>query len=199
MTTKRLSDAYDRFYARLMARYNLIENTTVRWGRRMMELDFLPNVFWNPETPGRAWVNVPSSAGLRFVGRAAVESGKVLFNQKEITGWYTSDDCTFSADGDGLVWGVIYQLPGRGGYACCVPGYVIGGIDDNTPVLDLSKIYYVDGRILELREWDDALRECSRAADKMAADIAEEEREYDRQFQEELEKEEAALESSCGS
>lgn len=187
MTSKRLSEAYARHYSRVVAEHALLYDARVSWYNRMMEADSgLLNVCWQEDGDGKptgmAYVNVPESAGLRYVGRADVESysGAVTYpnsNSRGVTGWYTSEDGVFSIDGDGLVWGVIYQLPGRSGYACCIAGYQIGGLDGG-PVLDFSKIYYVDARMLAGKVVDGEMAKCSRAADKMAANVAEEEREY---------------------
>lgn len=120
----------------------------------------------------------PEKAGLRFVGKAHE------FGLRSIghTGWHTDIFGDLAKEGDGLCWGVVYQLPGRSGKARFVAGYQFGGTDAG-PTLDLGKIYkgesYWDGSPPQC----DAAQQAARAADSMAEKAADEEREYQTAWQ----------------
>lgn len=85
------------------------------------------------------------------------------------TGWYTNPHF------DSLCYGVVCQLPGKGGRARYVAGYQFDDCEGG-PVLDLTTIYESPAE----SSWDtpDAMSEAARAADGMAETAAEKEREY---------------------
>jgi hypothetical protein len=83
----------------------------------------------------------------------------------EHTGWYTDPDGITSRDGDGLCWGVVAYL-GHGRY---LAGYVLGGTDCGGFHLDA---FY------------DSEREAADAADSIAENVAETERDYQQRFNE---------------
>lgn len=90
-------------------------------------------------------------------------------------GWYDNPHSESARDGSGLIWGVVCQLPGKGGCARYVAGWQQGGTDGG-PCLDLTRIYSSPAE----SSWDspDAQAEAARAADSMAEAAAEAEREY---------------------
>ena len=141
-----------------------------------------PAVSWDSERPGVAYVSAPDASGLRLVGRVAPEFRgydspweKSDRNGDNHGGWFTDPYGDSFRDGYGLAWGVVYRLSGRNGETRFVPGYQIGG-HDTGPTLDLAQVYSesaYDG------DGDgDAARKAARAADAMAQEAAESEREY---------------------
>lgn len=93
-------------------------------------------------------------------------------------GWYTSDDC------HDTVTGVVAQLPARGGECQYLAGWELS--DSDCDSLDLSRIY---------TDLEKAARAADRLAERMAADMAEEDRrraEEDEKAEEDREAEETA-------
>lgn len=129
-------------------------------------------------------------SGVRFVGIAPSE--RRAYDKHFSTtgvdgpfsdGWFTHPDGHYSPkDGDGLCWGVVYQLPARKGKAQFVPGYVHGGIGENEPTLDFNSIFEGNPREGDSCNTDpkdtDAAREAARHANQMAEKEAGREREY---------------------
>lgn len=115
--------------------------------------------------------------GLRYVGR--VESDSSDLSRRDDSGWITDPYGCYSRDGDGLAWGVVYQLPGRAGVARFVAGYGIGDTD-SPPHLDLSTVYTCNTRDGCCWEQADAAKDsgATGAADDMAKKAAEAERDY---------------------
>lgn len=142
-----------------------------------------PAVYWQTGRPGLAYIKDPDAAGLRFIGRVAPDCGgrNGYWDDREIGGWYTDPDGLVDRDGEGLCWGVVYQLPGRDGYARYVAGYQMGGHDDG-PTIDFGNIiaeYVGDHTYMYCRPRDtDGAREAARIADAMARRAAERAREY---------------------
>lgn len=136
---------------------------------------------------GMAYIEKPESVGLRFVGRVQAECYRGnIWDNRDSSGWLTDPEGWHSRDGSGLIWGEVWQLPGRKGQARFVAGYRIGGCDSG-PCLDLSSVYSEDSRDLwgcdaEPRNMD-AARDAARTADSMAQHAAEEEREYQTAWQ----------------
>lgn len=142
-----------------------------------------PAVYWQTDAPGRAYVEDPDSAGLRLVGRVMPECGgrNGYWDDSETCGWHTDPDGFVARDGEGLCWGVVYQLPGRDGYARYVAGYQFGGCDGGSTVDfgDIITEYVGDHTYMYCRPRDtDGAREAARLADAMAQHAAEREREY---------------------
>lgn len=192
----RLSQMHDRYRARLAALAALSGQRIVVPYRYMEKADYLPAVLWGGD--GKAWVNVTPSAGLRFVGKVLPESygGPRSFEGGEWTGWYTNPDGYVYNDGDGLVWGVVYQLPSRKRTLRCIAGYMLGGFDDG-PTLDFKRIFTSKGGDAgEKAKESDAAREAARHADAMAQEIGAEECEYVRSEREKEEAEEKAKEEA---
>lgn len=140
------------------------------------------------QSDGMAYVEKPDSVGLRFVGRVVAECGgrNGIWDNRESSGWFTDPYGDTFKDGSGLIWGEVWQLPGRKGQARFVAGYRIGGCDSG-PCLDLSRVYSEDSRDLWGSDADprnmDAAQDAARAADSMAQHAAEEEREYQTAWQ----------------
>ena len=127
------------------------------------------------QSDGLVWVDTDRVA-LRLVGKVEPESAR--FITREGLGWLTDPYGHSARDGTGLVWGVVYQLPGSRGVARYVAGYVYGGMGEGA-TLDLARVYtstdnYWDGSAQE----NDATRDAAYAADSMARRAAEDEREY---------------------
>lgn len=150
---------------------------------------YSPSVSYQPQKPGRyretlAYIDRPESFGFRFVGETLPDPrrGELFNNRRDKSGYYTDPYGDWFRDGSGLCWGVVYQLPGRDGVSRFVAGYVFGGCDSDNPTLDLGTIYESDDARGD--SWGhsaterDAARDAARAADSMAADAAESEREY---------------------
>lgn len=146
---------------------------------------------WQPSEPGCAYVDQPEAFGLRHVGNVQSEvyrySGRQAWNTiGHDGGWHTDPHGDVCKDGHGSCWGVVYQLPGRGGRARFVAGYQFGGTDAG-PTLDLDVIHFSDPT--EASAYDanprdlTAAREAARRADDMARRAAEEEREYQTAWQ----------------
>jgi hypothetical protein len=142
------------------------------------------------QADGRLYVEDPSSIGLRFVGKVEAESygGRNTWAKRDTCGWFTDPDGYHSDDGDGLCWGVVYQLPtARRGKERMrfVAGYQFGGYDAG-PTIDFSRIF-TDGSYGQDRGVQEVLgaREASKHADDMARDAAQSERDYREEQQEE--------------
>ena len=202
-----LAQMYERMRAKRVAlrAMGLLDPDGPKYSqRRYMEQTawFEPAVYWDKERKGIAYLPVGlRSGGLRFVGIVAAGRGgrddwyTGHTHQRGHTGWYTRDDGTTFRDGDGLVWGVVYQLPGRKGMSRYVAGYQFGG-DEGGPVLDLGTIF--ECKVTGGPAWNAAAHEtegakdASNLADRMASDAADNEREYQRKHDASLEEEEVA-------
>lgn len=153
--------------------------------------------------PGRAYIDNPSAAGFRFVGRVQCDNRRgEIWDTREESGWIADAFGDYYKDGTGLCWGEVWQLPGRNGESRFVAGYRFGG-GDGGPTLDLSAIYTEPGRWWEpvrrgatghitgggYWNWEDnprsmdAATEAARAADHMANKAAEQEREFQTAWQ----------------
>ena len=143
---------------------------------------------WRLSTRDRQWIwsderkllylwCSPRELGLRIVGFVVPEpnrrNGHVFMEKNDIghLGWFTNLDGEWSQGGGGLVWGCVFQLPGRKGVARMVAGYKVGGEDSIT--LDLSMTYEeaTDECSVHLESLD-AAYEAARAADDMAEHYA---------------------------
>lgn len=120
--------------------------------------------------------------GLRIVGDVEPDLGRGWRQMSAARhGWYDNPEGESTRDGDGLVWGVVYQLPARRGHARFIAGYQHGSTDAG-PTLDLSTVYTATVHASVLVDGDDAIEEArvsaAAAADSMARAAAEGEREY---------------------
>lgn len=125
----------------------------------------------NIRTP--SWQN--AAENLRYVGRVVPESRRYWQDSRGDCGWLTDPYGETLKDGSGLCFGVVYQLTGKDGTARYVAGYEFGGVDGG-PTLDFSEIYtcsdetdpdsgaYYSGAVA--------------AADSLAQNVAEKEKEY---------------------
>lgn len=130
----------------------------------------------------RRWYVDVDRVHLRLVGKVEPDSSR--FTTRDGLGWYTYPDGFSSKDGSGLCWGVVYQLSGKDGRPRYVPGYVMGGSDDDNPVLDFSDIRVGDRSEFSINPNDDpAARDAAATADSMARIAAEKECEYQEAWQ----------------
>lgn len=129
------------------------------------------------------FVERPAAAGLREVGRVRAEcsSRNGIWDKRGDSGWYDNPHGESFKDGSGLVYGVVFQLPGRNGLARFVAGYRSGSDYGEGATVDLGTIYESESSrgdwSYSVQDHDDAI-EAARAADSMAARAAEREREY---------------------
>ena len=141
-----------------------------------------PSFGWSEDKPGHAYADKPEAFGLRLVGRIIPEASRRngIWDNRGDCGWHTNPHGDVFRDGSGLCYGLVYQLPGRNGKSRFVAAYEFGGIDGG-PLFDLSDIrehdtreYGYGGDVTDFA-YDTGI--CS-AADDMARDAAETEREY---------------------
>ena len=116
--------------------------------------------------------------GLREVGDVGPGGyrGAEWNNGARATGYYCNPwGESWGSDGDGLAWGVVYQLPARRGVARFVAGVQFGGVDGG-PSLDFATVYESDSE----ESARDGARESGAmaAADSMAEAAAEKESAY---------------------
>lgn len=134
---------------------------------------------------GMFFIEKPDAAGLREVGRVRAECGgrNGIWDTRGDSGWYNNDYGESFKDGSGLIYGVVFQLPGRNGLARFVAGYRSGYGEGVT--IDLGTIYESESSrgdwSYSIQDHDDA-QDAARAADHMAGREAESEREYRRAY-----------------
>lgn len=106
---------------------------------------------------------------LRWSWNVGPETGRLYRSSSEFSGYYTRPDGDCYTDGTGLVWGVVYRLPGRKGRNRYLAGYQFGGMDAG-PTLDLGRIFDNEGH-------------AGRAADQMAHAASQAELAYQTAFE----------------
>lgn len=132
---------------------------------------------------GMFFVEHPDAAGLREVGRVRAECGgrNGIWDTRGDSGWYDNPHGESFKDGTGLIYGVVFQLPGRNGLARFVAGYRSGSDYGEGVTIDLGTIYESESArgdwSYSILDHDDA-QDAARAADHMAGRAAEREREY---------------------
>jgi hypothetical protein len=136
-----------------------------------------------PNNPHLAFI--PYNAGLRFVGAVNTDDNRRHNRVWNTTGrkyGYVSDPYGeySSSSGEGLMWGVVLQLPGRKGAARFLAGYAVSYSGDEGATVDLSTVYSVDVREGDIADAQDAAAEANApaAADSMADHAADKERHY---------------------
>ena len=134
------------------------------------------------QSDGMTYLENPKSCGLRYVGRVIADCGgrNGIWDSRDSSGWFTDPYGDTFKDGSGLVWGEVWQLPGRKGESRYVAGYRFGG-SDSGPCLDLSRVYVEQSNgdnWAGYPQRQDAAQDAARAADSMAQHAAEKEREY---------------------
>lgn len=139
-------------------------------------------VTYQQDKPGFACISDPAAVGLRLVGRVMADTPRGMIWGDKDSGWYTDPHGDTFRDGSGLCYGVVYQLPGHKGQARFVAGYEFGGIDGG-PTIDLGTVYTSASNAYEDHSYEgpqgnDDARDAARAADSMAQQAAEKEREY---------------------
>lgn len=159
-----------------------------------------PSVGWNSDNARGerlGFIEDFERCGLRHVGDVMAECGErngYWNNGGRPSGWYTRHGNDVMNDGDGLAYGVVYQLPGKGGAARFVAGYETGE-NPGSPVIDFGKVYHAptvyqfkqNGREYwctddNPRDMTEA-RDAARISDHMAAQMAEKAQEYDTAWQ----------------
>jgi len=181
----RLSDLQERWRTRLVMMAAL-EGHKLHVPLRYMEFTgHSPVVYWQAGNTTKGYINMTPHAGLRFIGKVLPESygGHRSFDSGDWTGWYTNPDGYYSNDGDGLVWGVVYQVPAKKRWIRCVAGWQLGGYDEG-PTIDFSRIFTGPSDYQDVKGSEPA-RDAARYADDMAREIGEEEREHERKYREE--------------
>jgi hypothetical protein len=118
----------------------------------------------------------------RFIYGSDEWSWKV---RKDRCGWFTNNNGESWKDGDGLVWGIVFQLPSKHGRARFVAGYEFGGHDEWMTV-DLSKVYTAETNLDGSNPVDIVPPDCVLHADALAEEASEKEREYQSQFEQEV-------------
>lgn len=166
----------------------------VEAGKRRYPSESGPAVSWQsndkPRSSDRlAYVESPEKAGLRFVGRVMANCGgrNGIWDTRDDSGWFTDPNADVFKDGTGLCYGLVYQLPGRGGKARFVAGYQFGGCDGG-PMIDFGTVFESDSAAYEDHSHDgaqghDDAHDAARSADHMAKREAEHEREYQTAWQ----------------
>lgn len=132
---------------------------------------------------------------MRLVGAVVPDArpSHQIFNQDPVhnpMGWYCNDHGECWKNGEGLVWGVVYLLSGKGKRCRAVAGYKVGGNDGVT--LDLGTVFTSEITEDTTYRDDPEIRKCARHADHMAQEVAEKEREYQRQQREEEDEDDEA-------
>ena len=134
-------------------------------------------------TENLTWIENPESVGLRFVGLAHdAAPSNYAYSRPAVDhiGWYL-DDNGFGE----TVSGVVYQLPAKNG----LPRYIVGYADpwncdkygEGPACLDLTKVIIGKNGGCSF-EADPTLRDAARLADSYAEWMAQEAREYDREW-----------------
>lgn len=165
----------------------------VEAGKRRYPSESGPAVSWQSNDKPRsserlAYVESPEKAGLRLVGRVIADCGgrNGYWDNRDGSGWHTDPHGDTFKDGSGLCYGLVYQLPGKGGKARFVAGYQFGGCDGG-PMIDFGTVYESDTSDHwsggYSRDDTDSALEAARSADSMAQSAAEEEREYQTAWQ----------------
>ena len=121
---------------------------------------------WQPGKPGLFYCENPDS-----IFRNVTPVDSIFIGHSG--GYYDNPHGESSRDGSGLVWGVVAQLPGKGGKARFVAGYRYGSTDGNGATFDLGDIFTAEGE-----EHESAQRDAAYTADSMAQHAAETEQEY---------------------
>jgi hypothetical protein len=189
-------EATERLHLRRLAAVALIGGAYLRQ-RRFMEWAEHDVGFVERFKDGTvAYTEGPDEIGLRYLGMVEAEVGNRrrysdsdgAFSNRDVCGWCTDPDGHHSKDGEGLVWGVVYLLPGRAGKTRLIAGYRFGGYGGGL-YLDLNKVF--EDRVMEgeLKTCDIAYW-AARHADGLAEEVADDEREYQLKEREEQEKEE---------
>jgi hypothetical protein len=143
-------EATERFHLKREAAALLLGHKPSPRGRRFMEradydVGFVERF---ADGSGVAYTEGPSDIGLRFLGNVEAEVGNRrrysdsdgAFSNRDMCGWYLDPDGHYTKDGDGLVWGVVYLLPGRSGKTRLVAGYRFGGYGGGL-YLDLNRMF----------------------------------------------------------
>lgn len=153
------------------------------------------------DIPGSVYIESPESHGLRLVGRVYADTPRgEIWDNHDQSGWFDNPFGESFKDGSGLIYGLVYQLPGRKGQARFVAAYQ-NGCNDSGALFDFSRIYAEPAAWFEPvrktstgtyggywnfcdnpREMDSA-RDAARHADSLAQKAAELEREYQAAWQ----------------
>ncbi len=201
----KLDVAYQRLDARVkaMSAFGLDVPRNMR-ERMMRGRGQRSHVKWQKDGLAYCYPEWPHSHGLHNLGIRKVgcvipefrrhdwswAPGAVLRNKgRHYMGWHTNEDGDVMQDGEGLCWGIVYQLPGRKQMTRLVAGYVFGGNEEDAfPTIDFGNVF--EYRVRDGELFDYAV-DCARRADNLAKDAAEEECEHQRKYREEYNEEAA--------
>jgi len=164
-TTTKLEKAWERYYARQAAKAALLGTEPRHWAHRWMD----PRSYYhNTKRHLAPW---------RIVGTIMPETARLTDNDGHSyhIGWYDNERGESFKDGTGLIWGVVVQLTGKRGKPRFMAGYEVGGDDYG---LEVKPKVYTDSVAYSGKdfEFSDAFTEAARAADHMAQQVAEDER-----------------------
>lgn len=188
-----LTQLYERYHTRYAMLSTLCGHAPIevkRWWENIRLSE--PPVCWQKSKPGHAFVMDYFDIGLRKVGHVIPDKYTFASDAHEFCyGWFDNNHGEYdSRTGDGLIWGEVYLLPGRKGNARMVAGWRAGGCDGVT--IDFGTVFEergeYDHQVIDM----DAARRAAVHADNMASDIAEDERIY-RAEQEEQEEADAEI------
>lgn len=139
--------------------------------------------------PGMFYLDNPAALGFRHVGDVSPEGRSWQSggwqSSKHREGYTTDPHGGYGRDDDGLVWGAVYQLPGRDGCARFVAGIVWGHESGDGVTLDLTRIYTGsrdDNDSYSSRN-NEAAMSAAKHANGLAESAAEREREYQAAWQ----------------
>lgn len=144
--------------------------------------------FPQSSNPQHVYCENPAALGFRHIGDVSSELDRwrtFWQSGKNREGFITDPFGDYFRDGDGLVWGAVYQLPARDGVTQFVAGYVWGN-DESGVTLDLSTIWKgarEDNDSYSGARDNPAAYSAARGANRMAESMAEREREYQAAWQ----------------
>jgi hypothetical protein len=188
-----LTQFYERYWLRHWMVNSLLNRPVMRSYRwyENVRLSDQP-CCWQSSKPGWGFVMDTHAVGLRYVGKVIPEKAEFAREAAEhCYGWYDNNHGeSVLRTGEGLIWGEVYLLVGRKGMVRYVGGWKAGGCDGVT--IDFGTVFEERGAYSppdDIPNTDrTAAKKAARHADAMAADIAEQEREY--RLKEEQEEEE---------
>jgi hypothetical protein len=133
-----------------------------------------------PDEQGLRYVENPTAMGLRLVGYVQPEFRHARVWHDGDMGYYDNPYSESCRDGSGLIFGAVFQLPGRNGESRFVAGYVAGGDCGDGATIDLGRVFTDPRGDYYAAPGDlDAARDAARAADSIAEHAAEQAREHE--------------------
>lgn len=138
---------------------------------------------------GLYFVDNPAALGFRHVGDVCAELSRwrsYWQTGARREGFISDPFGHYARDGDGLVWGAVYQLPARKGVTQFVAGFVWGHEASEGVTLDLSTIWKGapgDNDSYSGARDNPAAHDAAREANRLAESAAESERDYQAAWQ----------------